>query len=124
VFSGQEYRTTCNNNFLNTVDGLDSKSSDGDKTHTALCCGFNVWNGCTKKMVVRECGKDAHESFTNFVGQAFGTLPNMACPMDLFAPKSDTCAAVPVRTGKKVRKGHNTLTKYLTSHLSFLFVLN
>lgn len=124
VFSGAEYRTTCNNNFLATVDGIDNKRGvDGDKTHTAVCCGYTTWHDCTKKMVEQQCGGEAYTQFTEFMGQAFANLPNLACPMDLYPPKSPTCAAVAPRANAKLGKGkgHNTLTKYLTSNLSFLF---
>jgi len=129
VFISPEYRTTCNNNFLATVDALDAQHADGDKTHSAVCCGYNTWHECTKKMVIHACGKEAHESFSSFIGGAFGALPHMACPMEEYGMGSKSCSALPpprsvghTKAGKG--KGHNKLTKWITSHLSFLFVLD
>src|SRR5699024_5564976 len=126
VLSSQEYKTTCNNNFLATVDQIDESSVEGDKTHSTICCGFNRWDGCTKKLVTKECGKDAYEAFSEFVGESFGTLTKMVCPHDMFATRTELCKELLPKEGKlaKGKAGDNALTKYVTSLFSFLFVYN
>lgn len=126
VLSGQEYKTTCNNNFLATVDQVDQSNVDGDKTHATICCGFNRWDSCTKKMVTKECGKEAYENFADFVGESFGTLTKMVCPNNMFATRSDVCKELLPKEGTvaKGKIGDNALTKYVTSLFSFLFVFN
>ena len=128
VLSGQEYKTTCNNNFLATVDAVDDQGQvEGDKTHSTICCGFNRWDACTKKMVTKECGKDAQESFNDFVGESFGTLTKMVCPNNMFATRAEVCKELLPKEGAVVKKGKvgdNAMTKYVTSLFSFLFVFN
>jgi hypothetical protein len=125
VLSTNEYKTTCNNNFLATVDKIDDKGNDdADSTHGLICCGYNIWHKCTNAMIKTECGDQAVESFTAFLGQSFGTLTNMACPKNLFPVDSDTCKKAKVVPGTKNRGklGDNALTKYVTSMFSFLFI--
>lgn len=126
VLSGQEYKTTCNNNFLATVDRVDQQSVEGDKTHATICCGFNRWDSCTKKMVTKECGKEAYDNFSDFVGESFGTLTKMVCPNNMFATRTDICKELLPKEGTvaKGQIGDNALTKYVTSLFSFLFVFN
>src|SRR5699024_5822122 len=82
------------------------------------------WYSCTKKMVTKECGKDAYESFSEFVGESFGTLTKMVCPHDLFATRTELCKELLPKEGTvaKGQIGDNALTKYVTSMFSFLFV--
>jgi len=129
VLSGSEYKTTCNNNFLATVDKVDDEpgQQDSDNTHSTICCGYNRWDGCTRKMISKECGKEAVDSFADFVGESFGTMAKMVCPGNLYTVKSDVCKQLlpPIGTiVKKNQSGDNALTKYVTSLFSFLFVLN
>lgn len=126
VLSGAEYRSTCNNNFLATVDHIDQQTSEADKTHSTICCGFNRWEGCTRKMVTKECGKEAQESFADFVGESFGTMAKMMCPNNMFATKTELCKELLPKEGTKGKGkiGDNALTKYVTSLFSFLFVFN
>ena len=125
VFSQNEYKTTCNNNFLATVDAVDTQSVDGDKTHTMICCGFNRWDACTKKIVTKECGNEASNSYDGFIGESFGTIARMVCPVNLYNTKVSQCKAVLPKEGTigKGQLGDNALTKYVTSLFSFLFVL-
>ncbi len=125
VLSTNEYKTTCNNNFLATVDKIDDKGNDdADSTHGLICCGYNIWHKCTNAMIKTQCGDQAVESFSAFLGQSFGTLTNMACPKNLFPVDSDTCKKAKVVPGTKNRGklGDNALTKYVTSMFSFLFI--
>jgi len=125
VLSTDEYKTTCNNNFLATVDKIDDTVTDNaDSTHGSICCGYNIWHECTNTMIKGACGTQAVESFTAFLGQSFGTLTNMACPKNLFPVESDTCKKVKVVPGTKSKGklGDNALTKYVTSMFSFLFI--
>lgn len=126
VLSSQEYKTTCNNNFLATVDQVDSKNIDADKTHSTICCGFNRWDQCTRKMVTKECNKEATEAFGEFVGESFGTLTKMICPHNQFGYKTEVCKDLLPAEGTlaKGKIGDNALTKYVTSLFSFLFVFN
>ena len=128
VLSGQAYKTTCNNNFLATVDKVDDNDqSQNDQTHSTICCGYNRWDSCTRKMVNKECGKDATDSFAEFVGESFGTLARMVCPNNMFATRTEVCKELLPREGtvvKKGKSGDNALTKYVTSLFSFLFVFN
>jgi hypothetical protein len=125
VLSTDEYKTTCNNNFLATVDKIDDKVTDNaDDSHGTICCGYNIWHECTNNLIKGQCGAQALDSFTAFLGQSFGTLTNMACPKDLFPVSSDTCKKVKVVPGTKSKGklGDNALTKYVTSMFSFLFI--
>lgn len=125
VFSQDLYKTTCNNNFLATVDAVDTQNVDGDKTHTMICCGFNRWDSCTKKIVIKECGKEAHDSYDGFVGESFGTIARMVCPVNAYSTKAEQCKAVLPKEGTvgKGQLGDNALTKYVTSLFSFLFII-
>ena len=126
VLSQQTYKSTCNNNFLATVDQVDQNDVDGDKTHATICCGYNKWDSCTKKLVTKECGKDAYNSFAEFVGEAFGTLAHMVCPAKDFASRKEICKdLLPKDTVKgKGKVGDNALTKYVVSLFSFLFTFD
>lgn len=112
------------------MDQIDSNEKQdakhADKVYSTICCGYNQWDSCAKNLVVKECGKDAHEIFSEFVGEAFGTLAKMICPRKLFAEKKDTCQAVlPPPNKKPIGKlGDNALTRYVVSLFSFLFVFD
>jgi hypothetical protein len=125
VLSTDEYKNGCNNNFLAVVDRIDDTVTDNaDGTHGTVCCGYVTWHDCTTKMINERCGAPANEAYKSFLGEAFGTLTNMACPLDLFPVESDTCKRQRVVPGTKAKGklGDNALTKYVTSMFSFLFV--
>lgn len=127
VFSKDTYKTTCNNNFLATVDQIDAQEhTDPDVFHATICCGYNRWDSCTKKLITKECGKDAFETFSDFVGDAFGTLTKMICPNTMFSQKKDICKDVLPKehVKSKGKLGDNALTKYVVSLFSFLFVFD
>jgi hypothetical protein len=132
VLSTEEYKTGCNNNFLAVVDRIDDPATKkvtgqegfADDTHSSVCCGYVTWHDCTTKMIQDQCGDEANEAYKQFLGQAFGTLTNMACPADLFPVESDTCKKLRIVPGTKSKGklGDNALTKYVTSMFSFLFI--
>jgi len=124
VFSQETYKKTCNNNFLSVVDQIDDTITErADGTHGTLCCGYTTWRACSGQLISEECGKEAVDAYQGFLGNAFGTLTNMACPADLFPPESEACKKVKPVPGKaKGKLGENALTKYVTSMFSFLFV--
>jgi len=125
VLSTDTYKSTCNNNFLLVVDQIDDKIGDNaDGTHGVLCCGYSTWRACTSKLILENCGQPAVEAYKGFLGNAFGTLTNMACPAELFQAESETCLKIKPVPGTKSRGklGDNALTKYVTSMFSFLFV--
>lgn len=127
VLSQDEYKTTCNNNFLAAVDKIDgSGTQDADQIHSIICCGYNRWHSCTDKIIVKECGKEAEDSFTDFVGDSFGTLTKMMCPTNLFSTKKELCKSVLPKESVKAKGklGENALTKYVVSLFSFLFVFD
>jgi len=125
VFSTEEYKTGCNNNFLAAVDSIDDTvTENADGSHNKICCGYVTWNDCSGKMIKEQCGAAALESYQAFLGEAFGTLTTMACPVDLFPVESNTCKKLRVVPGTKSKGklGDNALTKYVTSMFSFLFI--
>lgn len=125
VFSTEEYKSSCNNNFLAAVDSIDDTVTDqADGTHSKVCCGYVTWHDCTDKLITAACGQPAVEAFTSFLGESFGTLTNMACPADLFPVESNTCKKLRIVPGTKAKGklGDNALTKYVTSLFSFLFI--
>jgi hypothetical protein len=127
VFSTSEYKSGCNNNFLAVVDKIDDHIGDqADSTHETLCCGYGTWYQCTSNLIQTSCGSEAVAAYKGFLGNSFGTLTNMACPADLFAPESEQCQKVKPKAGTKAKGkvGDNALTKYVTSMFSFLFVTN
>lgn len=127
VLSQESYKTTCNNNFLLTVDQIEAQNNvDADKTHATICCGYNKWDDCTSKLIAKECGKEAVDSFQLFVGDAFGTVTKMMCPQSLFATKKNICKDVLPKEGtvSKGKLGDNALTKYVVSTFSFLFIVD
>jgi len=126
VFSTNEYKSTCNNNFLATIDGVEAKTSNADGAHETLCCGFNTWEECTTGLIKKSCGDAGEKSITQFLGKSFGTLTGMFCPKDLFVPSSDACKKLKVAAGAKAsgKVGENAITKYVTSLFSFLFITN
>jgi len=128
VLRTEEYKTGCNNNFLAAVDRIDDEkvTDKADSNHDQVCCGYVTWNDCTTKLISDKCGTDAVESYTDFLGEAFGTLTGMACPADLFPVESNTCKKLRIVPGTKSKGklGDNALTKYVTSMFSFLFITN
>ncbi|OTF82135.1 hypothetical protein BLA29_013927, partial [Euroglyphus maynei] len=95
VFNTQIYKQTCNNNFLATVDKIDEEQHlEADRTHTTICCGYNKWDECSKKLITKECGNAAFDIYSDFVGEAFGTLTKMICPAKFFAVKKSSCKDV------------------------------
>jgi len=127
VFSTSEYKAGCNNNFLAAVDSIDDEVGDkADDTHGQVCCGYNTWHDCTDKLIKANCGDTALQAYSAFLGEAFGTLTDMACPKDLFPVESDTCKKLRIVPGTKSKGklGDNALTKYVTSLFSFLFITN
>lgn len=126
VLSTEVYKTTCNNNFLATVDQIDDGRVNADNTYNTICCGYKRWDSCTKKLITKECGKEGYESFTTFIGESFGTLTHMACPKSQFSTKTEVCKDLLPTEGVKAKGklGDNALTKYVTSLFSFLFIID
>ncbi|KAH9415226.1 hypothetical protein DERP_006318 [Dermatophagoides pteronyssinus] len=127
VFNTQIYKQTCNNNFLATVDKIDAEEHlEADRTHTTICCGYNKWDECSKKLITKECGNDAVDVYGDFVGEAFGTLTKMICPAKFFASKKNNCKDVLPKDDviAKGKLGDNALTKYVVSLFSFLFIFD
>jgi len=125
VFSTDEYKLGCNNDFLALIDQIETKTSATESTHTQLCCAFNSWEECSAKMTNDKCGEAADKALRNFIGKSFGTLTNLMCPKDLFPAGGKECANVKVEKGSKPAKNNlreNAITKYATSFFSFLFV--
>lgn len=126
VLSTENYKTTCNNNFLATVDQIDDDKVAADNTYNTICCGYKKWDSCTKKLITSECGKEAYNSFNTFIGDSFGTITHMACPRSEFSSRGDLCKALLPKDDVKAKGklGDNALTKYVTSLFSFLFVVD
>jgi hypothetical protein len=127
VLSTEEYKKTCNNNFLSTVDTIDDElTNKTDDTHASMCCGYVTWSDCTTKMIKAECGEQAIKHYKSFLSGAVGTLSDMACPKDLFKSESEQCVKLrPVPgTKSKGKLGDNAMTKYVTSMFSFLFIID
>ncbi|XP_054165747.1 uncharacterized protein LOC128963268 [Oppia nitens] len=125
VLSTEEYKKGCNNNFLATVDQVDDEiTGQADDSHSRMCCGYSVWYDCTTKMIKDKCGDLAIKNYGKFMGGVFGTLTNMACPVDLFPAESDQCQKLKPVPGTKAKGkiGDNALTKYVTSLFSFMFI--
>jgi hypothetical protein len=125
VLSTEEYKKTCNNNFLNTANQLDDTvTGNADDSHARMCCGYVTWIQCTDNMVLDKCGDNAIKQYQNFMGGLTGTLSNMACPKEMFPVESDQCKRLRPVPGQKPtgKVGENALTKYVTSLFSFMFV--
>lgn len=130
VLTNSEFKTGCNNNFLLTIDQIDSnKKLDIDGIHTTACCGYNTWEQCATTMVRAQCGEAGDQMFREFITKTFGTLLHMFCPKDLFPHNSSTCKKIKstsTRSSNKSRRklGENLITKYAINFLSFLFPVN
>lgn len=125
VLSTDEYKKTCNNDYLAAVDEIDEQvEGKADESHGRMCCAYNRWQSCSAKMIEKECGNNAIKQYENFMGGISGSLTNMACPKDLFPENSKECQKYKPAAGKKAKGklGDNALTKYVTSLFSFMFV--
>ena len=125
VLSTDEYKKTCNNEFLAEVDQMDDTiTGKQDESHGRMCCAYNRWHECASKMIEDKCGANAIKQYQNFMGGVTGTLTNMACPKDLFPLNSKECVSYKPKPGTKAKgkMGDNALSKYITSLFSFMFV--
>lgn len=125
VLSTEEYKKTCNNQYMAAVDQIDSSVTDNqDESHGRMCCAYNTWHACSSKMIEDACGANAIKQYENFMGGVTGTLTNMACPKDLFPESSKECQKYKPVPGTKAKGklGDNALTKYITSLFSFMFI--
>jgi hypothetical protein len=128
VLSTEEYKKTCNNNFLAVANQLDTEkvTDEQDSSHSRMCCGYRVWHRCTSKLIEQHCGAEAIKQYDNFMGGLTGTLSNMACPSDLFPIEGDECKKYTIVPGTiaKGKLGENAMTKYVTSLFSFMFIVD
>jgi len=130
VLSTNEYKIGCNNNFLAVVDQIDDPvdqlQGKAESTHETLCCGYTTWRECTSGLILTSCGQEAVVAYKGFLGNAFGTMTNMACPAEQFPADSEQCKRIKPKPGVKAKGklGDNALTKYVTGMFSFLFVTN
>ena len=127
VLSTEEYKKTCNNDFLASSNQIDDTvTGHADESHAKMCCAYVRWHSCTAKMIESNCGANAIKQYENFMGGITGTLTNMACPKDLFPESSKECQKFKLAPGTKAKGtvGDNALTKYITSLFSFMFVVD
>lgn len=126
ILSTDEYKKTCNNEYLAAVDQIDTQDAvqDQDQSHGRMCCAFNQWHKCSAKMVEDKCGANAIKQYESFLNGVGGTLTNMACPHDIFPVDGKECQGYKPAPGTKAKgkQGENALTKYVTSLFSFMFV--
>lgn len=124
VFETADYRNNCVDRFLAAVDYLNSTSrvTQDDRYDTA-CCGFTQWQKCSKDRVTAACGKDAYDSFEQYILNTFGGFNGQICPDDVFAVTSQTCAKAlpPASLKSKGKLSDNPLTQYMSIYAGFLF---
>jgi hypothetical protein len=123
VFSTEEHKTNCNNKFLSVVNQIETDKMNVDAIHSALCCGYNIWDDCTTKLITSNCGQNGQKVFRRFLSDSFGRITTLMCPLDVFPIDSQQCKKVKSTTTKNTKKlGSNAISKYILSLFSFLFV--
>jgi len=121
VLTSNDYKSTCNNNYLAAVDRVNQ--TDPDRTLDMVCCAHNTWEDCTEDLVSKECGPEPVTSMKAFVEKALGGINAMVCPRNIFPPDSQTCkkALPPPGTKAKGKRSDNPISKYISSYFGFLF---
>ena len=124
VFETNDYRTNCVDKFLSAVDYLNStKRVTQDDRYDTACCGFTQWQKCSRDRVTAACGKEAFDSFEQYILNTFGGFNGQICPEDVFAVGSNTCikALPPPGTKSKGKLSDNPLTQFMSINFGFLF---
>lgn len=121
VLSQNDYKVTCNNDYLAAVEA--TEVDDPDQALDIMCCGYNRWEECAVGKISDSCGNKAKAEFEKFTAKMLGGMTRRLCPSDLFDPKSSSCtkALPPKGTKAKGEKSDNAISKYVASFASFLF---
>ncbi|KAF7494205.1 hypothetical protein SSS_03136 [Sarcoptes scabiei] len=126
VFESSEFKTKCNNPFLNLVGKIDLNQYHADDLHESICCGYNTWYDCTGNLVKRDCSMDGFRMYKEFHNSTVGPITDLFCPFDVFPPSSSVCRtlhnnAKPKGNGKAPE---NTISKLIVQYVPFLFARN
>lgn len=124
VLETDDYKNTCVDRFLAAVEYLNSTSRvTQDDRYDTTCCGFTQWQKCVKDKVTANCGKQAFDSFEQYILNTFGGFNGQICPEDVFPVTSPTCqkALPPANFKSKGKLSDNPLTQYISIYFGFLF---
>lgn len=121
VLSQNDYRSTCNNDYLAAVEA--TEVDDPDLSLDIMCCGYNRWEECAIGKINDACGDKAKVEFEKFVTKMLGSMTRRTCPADVFDPNTESCvkAMPPKGTKPKGKKSDNAISKYIAGFASFLF---
>ena len=127
VFKSGNYKTNCNNKFLNALNQAEipsDEANDGDRfdtMHGKICCSYSRWQNCTSNMITKQCGQKADKSFKQLINRSFGTFTNLFCPSDAIDAK--TCKKINAESDNSTTvKKEGATSKYVTSFVSFFFI--
>ncbi|XP_015788485.1 uncharacterized protein LOC107365483 [Tetranychus urticae] len=121
VLSTKEYKESCNNPFLASVDGTNQIETMDDRLQSA-CCSYNRWHDCLYAKITTHCQEDGKKSMVDFIDKTFGKLPDMICPASEFNFKGPSCKPFLKENGSnQLDSSTNPITRYMIAHLSFLF---
>lgn len=130
VFKTENYKTNCNNKFLNALNQAETTAQDvpsngGGESVDALqgkiCCSYTRWQNCTSNLISKQCGQKADKSFKQMINRSFGTFTNLFCPSDAIDAKS--CKKINAQSDNSTAvKKEGATSRYITAFVSFLFV--
>ncbi|KAI1293778.1 hypothetical protein HDE_06525 [Halotydeus destructor] len=99
------------------------KQTTSDTVLDLTCCGYNRFDGCSKKLIVEKCSKKAVDAMSSLVENAFGNGLNLICPKSMFNPRGELCKKVlpPLGAKPKTKLSANPLGKYFLGYVGFIF---
>ncbi|XP_015794772.1 uncharacterized protein LOC107371256 [Tetranychus urticae] len=121
ILSKDDYKKTCNQPYLASIDKV-NKFEDFDDRLDLTCCSYNRWENCFLGMVSAKCQGSGREALTNFMEKTFASLINLVCKHSEFNFEASRCKSLYPADNIKfdATKANNPITKYLASYFRFL----